>query len=371
MALLNFCGFETGNMVEANTTGGTAPPSAQTAPFAKNGTYGLLHNVVAAAGYARFRGYGANGKDAALGRTAATYYGFWFKPISSTGAVAVLIIRNTAGTEVTRLEYDQGSGLLQIPGWTNISVTTSTWYFVELLVISNSASCEWRVNGARVGAFTSANATQDYAQVGDDLNNQTGLFYLDDLYIDDARYLGPIAINVAVPTGDSATNTAWSASAGNKWACIDELPPSTADYIEALTTAGDRTYSATHASCATLGITGDIRATKVVARMWEPTSTTTLGAIGIRSGSTNFLLGNVDIGSTTVITMARVDSTDPNVSGAAWNRATVDAAEPLVRRSTSDTSNIRCGFLALMVLSAAAFVPGLTLSPIPTRRRML
>jgi len=239
------------------------------------------------------------------------------------------------------------------------ALSLDTWYRVYLKAVQ-SGTCQidiYAPDGTTVYSATATGAVQapSYLSLGGAANSASNAFdaYFDDVVIDDAADPGPCEVLVAVPTGNSATNTAWSASTGNKWACVDEIPPSATDYIESLTTAGDRRYSATHASAATLGVTRPIVAVKSMAIFWEPTSTTTLGAIGIRSGTTNYEKSTVDIGTTAEVTMARVDGTDPNTS-AAWTTSAFDSAEPEVLRSTSDTSNIRVKFMALMVCQRGA-----------------
>lgn len=351
MAVLNFTGFETGDTSELAAVGAAASVQSTTK---KNGTYALRLNPSAGTtSWARIQGVGSTGKAAGFGRTAATYYGFWFRYASATGSPqTVASVRDAADAEVFTLflsgnQIDLSLGGTPVGG--GFTLSANTWYFIELEATSNGL-VKLRHDGSGFSSLTPcANLTQDRLVLGSSASS-TFDFYYDDVYIDDAAWLGGAQVLVAVPTGDSATNTAWSASTGNKWACVDELPPSATDYIEALTTAGDRRYSATHASATTLGVFGGIRGVKSMAIFWEPTSTTTLGVIGIRSGATNFELTAVDIGTTAEVTMARVDATDPNTS-ASWTRANFDAAEPLVRRSTSDTSNIRVKWMGLMVLS--------------------
>lgn len=366
MAILNFTGFETGDNAEAAVTSGTFSVQSTTK---RTGGYALRVNPASGvAAYYGLRKVGANGKSAVLGIASGTVYAtfYVYNDGAANGSNCLCTFAAAAGsTYAAALIYNAATGKLQFggssSGQTNGTMYGNVWYRVDMAVTVNGAtSCSIYTDA---GVFietvtgTAFNVTIDTLYIGASIAPGAAgqNFYFDDVAISDSAVPGDCAIKVAVPTGDSATNTAWSASAGNKWACVDELPPSATDYIESLTTAGDRRYSATHASCATLSINGPIKAAKVVGVLWEPTSTTTLGAIGIRSGSTNFELSNVDIGTTAEVTLARVDSTDPNTS-AAWTISAVDAAEPLVKRSTSDTSNIRCKWLGLMVLSGPTMV---------------
>lgn len=353
MSILNFTGFETGDTSEFAAVGVGASIQSTTK---KNGTYALRCNPSAASTHwARITGTSSTGKAAgfAIAPGSTAYCGFWFRIDSGSSNQIIASWRTSTDAEVLSLYFTGGGldlGYAGAPVGGTQSISYNTWYFVEWLCAPNSTS-QFRINGGGYSSyFGTPNLTIDRLQLGHSASSTFDCYY-DDLYINNTGHLGGAQVTVAVPTGNSATNTAWSASAGNKWACVDELPPSAADYIESLTTAGDRRYSATHASAATLGVTGAIKAVKSVAIFWEPTSTTTLGAIGIRSGSTNFELTPVDIGTTAEVTMFRLDDTDPN-TGAAWTTTNLDAAEPLVRRSTSDTSNIRVKWMGLMILTS-------------------
>ena len=359
MALLNFTGFETGDSAECAALSGAA--SVQSG-IVRTGTYAMRVNRASGTtkGYAQIGRYGSDGKPTTLPTSWAASFYFYINAFPSGSAQVIFSADSIPQFGGTAFAHIGASGA--VTGYVNgtgfsYTVSLQTWYRMDVAVAQSgyTAIQIYDVAGsllATIGSGTADATNPQYLFLGE-VGGVAASSYdvvFDDVAIDDSAAPGKCEVKVAVPTGNSATNTAWSASAGNKWACLDELPPSATDYIQSGTTAGDRRYSATHASCATLGVAGAINGTKVVAVMWEPTSTTTLGAVGIRSGSTNFELSNVDIGTTAEVTMCRVDATDPNTS-AAWTTSGVDAAEPLVKRSTSDTSNIRCKWLGLMILS--------------------
>lgn len=259
--------------------------------------------------------------------------------------------------------HQSSSGLI---GSVGSSVLGAGWVFVEanLNIVGGGGTgadtYEVRVSGVTElsgsGNFSSAGGIPQEAAFGKlgNLNSQSVVYNFDSPYVSDSAFLGPGNCHVVVPTGNSATNTGWTATAGNKWECIDELPPSDSDAITSGTSAGNQIYSATHASAATLGIGSQIVAVEVAARVREVSSTSTQGGIGIRSGS-NTLETAADWGSTTVVSRGVRYETDPNTS-VAWTVAGLDAAEPLVYRSSADTSNIRCSGLLMYVWSAIAQV---------------
>lgn len=359
MALLNFTGFETGDGAECAALSGAA--SVQSG-IVRTGTYAMRVNRASGTtkGYAQIGQYGSNGKPTTLPTSWAASFYFYVNAFPSNNAQVLFSADSIPQHSGTAFAHIGTSGA--VTGFVNgtgssYTVSIQTWYRMDIVVVQSGATTIQLYDVAGSLLATIGNGTADatnpqylfLGEVGGIAASSYDVVF-DDVAIDDSAAPGKCEVKVAVPTGNSATNTAWSASTGNKWACVDELPPSATDYIESLTTAGDRRYSATHASCATLGVVGSILGVKAMAVLWEPTSTTTLGAIGIRSGSTNFEKSNVDIGTTAEVTMARVDGTDPNTSSA-WTTSGVDAAEPLVKRSTSDTSNIRCKWLGLMILS--------------------
>jgi len=57
-------------------------------------------------------------------------------------------------------------------------------------------------------------------------------FYVDNIVVDDAAWPGSTKIQAIVPAG-AGNSTQWTPSAGNNYECVDEVPPSESDYIEA------------------------------------------------------------------------------------------------------------------------------------------
>lgn len=401
MAVRNIIGFETGDASEANGAAVSGTASIQSS-LARTGTYALRTNpATSGAGSFRVVGLGANAKTAPLGLT-ESYIGFAFRaatlPASgeepmflsfATGGangVAAQGLRITSGG-VLKLYNGEvfTAGTLLATGST--ALTTGVWYYIEIWLGHGDGAAtdnyELRIDGAvefsGTAQFGGAGQTRSSFDLGKQFNvsSQSVDFYYDDVYVADDGFLGPINVKVALPTGNSAANTGWTVGAGQKYEAIDEIPPTNTEEITSGTGAGDKRYSATHPSAATLGVSSDIVAVKVVARMSEVTSTTTLGAIGIRSGSTNYETTNVDIGNTADVTMSVVHTVDPNTA-AAWTQSGFNAAEPIVKRSTSDTSNIACSALYLMVayrplrvtpataeLEIEGFAPNLSLQVTP------
>lgn len=352
MALLQLVGFETGDGSELAALGAGCSISST---WSHSGTYS--HRWTNTGGYSRIEKHGANGKFAVFGES-ELFVSFYFYLAANGGEFTwadILRIGNTGISNLcVSLQFDPPSGGMRISGATTSSAASPTLtvgnvYRVDIHAVQNG-TCSLSINGGTAVTCTGNDQVIDNVSFGSGSGfGATYDWYYDDFWIDDAAFqTDDYLISVAVPTGNSAANTGWTASAGNKWECIDEIPPTNTEEITSGTGAGEIRYSATHASAATLGITGDILGVKVVARMSEVSSTTTSGAIGIRSGTTNFVTTNVDIGNTADVTMAVIHGVDPNTT-AAWTESAFDAAEPLVRRASGDTSNIACSALYLMV----------------------
>jgi len=67
-----------------------------------------------------------------------------------------------------------------------------------------------------------------YVRFGSGMDNLGSAY--DDLVIDDADWIGLTRIQKLAPTG-AGTSTQWTASAGNNYECVNEIPYSDTDYI--------------------------------------------------------------------------------------------------------------------------------------------
>ncbi len=134
-----------------------------------------------------------------------------------------------------------GSTTLLATGTTAMALTS--WYYIEFKVTihDTTGSFELRiegvseVSGSNVDTKNSANTTADKIKIfGHGIAVYT---CVDDLYIADSQagqitdFIGPCRIDTLYPTSDGSL-TDWTASAGSRYACIDENDPNDAtDYI--------------------------------------------------------------------------------------------------------------------------------------------
>jgi hypothetical protein len=80
-------------------------------------------------------------------------------------------------------------------------------------------------SGDTLPAGATAQITHVYLTV-----NFSGNVYWDDFVLATGDYTGDIRVDYIAPTADTAQDD-WTASAGDSFSCIDEVPRSTADYI--------------------------------------------------------------------------------------------------------------------------------------------
>lgn len=134
-------------------------------------------------------------------------------------------------------------------------VLSNTWFEFEVLwVISNTVGAvQVRVNRVPILTITGADTQANLAPLanwnsiallgmpklgggGTDLIWRFCDFYFADLTAavadDVAGFLGVFPIDFIVPDGAGAS-TGWTPSTGANWECVDEVPPSVADYVAA------------------------------------------------------------------------------------------------------------------------------------------
>lgn len=211
----------------------------------------------------------------------------------------------------------------------NIALAVGMWHFIEFKVtIDNSGSYAVRVNGINYlsgSGDTQASTTNAWANtlILNGMSSQDTLF--DDLYLCDNSgginddFLGDCRVQALFPNGNGV-NTAWTASAGDDYACVDESTPNDTDYISS-SVAGQKTTV----------VFPDLTGTMSVKAVQ-----TSLLALKDNAGSRNIREicrsnGSDYTGATQAVgdsyyTYREVRDKDPNTD-AAWDMAGVNAAE--------------------------------------------
>lgn len=188
--------------------------------------------------------------------------------------------------------------------WTEVArstnaVSVGVWNYVEIKVVFGQSTAgsvivkvnevEW-INSSSIDTCYGANA---YANVvgapGLQNASNSGTLYTDDLYIADDDFKGDCRVQCLMPTG-AGNYSQWTPSTGSNYACVDEKPPDTADYVAE-------------------GTAGDID-TYVVENL-TPTGGTVYAVAG------NFYCQKNDAGSRQIAIATRLSSTDDAGSGIA------------------------------------------------------
>jgi hypothetical protein len=123
---------------------------------------------------------------------------------------------------------------------------TDQWCYLELYYKLDGSSGEFtaKVDGIQVAQITGdTQNSSSYITKITFKAESSSYYYYDDLIINDTNgsvnnyWTGQPKLALATVNG-AGTNTEWSASTGNNYECVDEIPPSTADYTYTPTTSG-------------------------------------------------------------------------------------------------------------------------------------
>ncbi len=272
MARILTCGFETGHIDElpgiGQTSGGgsTAPAVSTTNP--RSGTYSMYCDAVVS------NGTGASYRRVTLPSALSEIYGRvavranldlapnrsiaflrWFD--SAVGAQLYLLL-NTATMQLQLYRGATFSGTLLATSSVNFLATDMNLLEYRLVVANaDSGVFQLKVNGSLgidysgVGADTQNTAnsnvqTIDFGPVSSTTHG--GDWYFDDLAINDTSgtaqtsWCGDAAVLLLKPSG-AGTTTQLTPSAGSNYACVDEVPPSTTDYVASSTQDQYDTYA--------------------------------------------------------------------------------------------------------------------------------
>lgn len=216
----------------------------------------------------------------------------------------------------------------------DIVIPTATWTLINFK-ISSSVTYDLTIGGVQDFTGTSTfGGTYSDIFVGKNANiNGSGYdIYIDDLVIDSSAYASGQAVLLLSPDADSATDTAWTASTGAKYQCIDEIPW---DYA----TQGDSVYSSTSGanyavaleSCASAGI-DPVSIACMQVNFIAKQATSGSPYVRVRTGSLHE--SSQISASTSLARRYRLFATDPH-DAAAWTTAKLDSLEIGWRHDTS------------------------------------
>jgi len=129
------------------------------------------------------------------------------------------------------------------------------WFYLEIkaYIHDTNGSVEIRIDGKKildVTGLNTKNGTTDYV----DFYRLWGCPYysgdirFDDIYICNSEgtinndFLGDVNVKLLMPNG-VGSNTDWTPSAGDNYACVDEIEPNTSDYVYTTVSGAYDTYS--------------------------------------------------------------------------------------------------------------------------------
>lgn len=250
--------------------------------------------------------------------------------------------RFEGATEHLRLSYNgngtftfsrAGTSVGTTPTSANLGIVANTWYHIEVIARCHDTAGQYDVWINGVLACTGGGSTLDTRNGGtagtldrivwNEPNTGTINVY-DDVIIytgSGGAQKGIARVITKLPTGDGA-NTAWTASAGADYACVDEaVPNADTDYISSATPNDIDTFT-----YPALGVTGTVLGVGVASLARKDDAGTRTIRDLIRQGGANYV-GAVDKTlTTTYVVQQEIWEQDP-ASAAAWSVSGVDSAE--------------------------------------------
>lgn len=175
----------------------------------------------------------------------------------------------------------------------------------------------------------STQTTIDHVVFNDTVGANTLFYYLDNVILDDANWVGDTKIQAIYPNGAGAT-TAWTPSAGANYTCVDEIPPNDTDWVETNTINLTDTYTASDL----VGVINNINCVQVQARsMREGAPTPTNADLVVRSGGTDYPSADKPPQSTFYESIFAIWEVDP-ATAAAWTPTGVNNVEIGIKSKT-------------------------------------
>jgi len=323
-------GLETGSLGEISgrvSNGGTAASISTTADY--TGTYGLRTE-----GSSLFYGCGYTNFPA----TRQVRIGQYFRVASSgtSSQRTAIAIRSASANVFTLRIANTGAAGLYVAGTLRDSSTGyyATWMHLGIDVYIHS-TVGW-INIYKDGeldmSYSGNTGNVDIVQMRmgkQEQSNYAFITFHDDIYIDDTAGEGSPDV---VPkkrfhplTISGAGNYAqWDPSAGSNYACVDEIPPSDADYVSTNVADELDSYAMTTHTLAEEEVPIALIPT---ARILRATSTEEF-ALGTRYSATD-LVGSDQIPTAAYAYYWERQETKPG--GGSWDQASIDAVEGLIK----------------------------------------
>lgn len=246
-----------------------------------------------------------------------------------TAAGAIVVALRFAGTGLITAHNSAGTVL----GTSTFAVTLGAWFYIEVKVIVSATVgvVEVKVNGATEINATGLNlGTTAIQQWGQAAPNTGGpLHYADDLWFDDAAFLGDCRVETIYPTGNGTTSN-MVGSDGNSidnYLLVDDANPNDdTDYVSSSTVGDKDTYQMGNLTATS----GTVYA--VVPKLWVRKDDA-----GARSAASVIRLSATEVDSASVplstTYLAQRDVRNAKPGGGSWTVTDVNAMEVGVKVS--------------------------------------
>lgn len=353
--ILNFIGFETGNLSEALGTAGTGTISAQTGTV-RSGTYALEINLSAQTGI-----YAIGGVNKTTGSFEyfpdfidIHYATFYVRFGSFPAANSIFAAFATSSSIPVLSVWCDSSGNITIAnlGGADVSGTIdtlslNTWYRFELTG-SAYGTKELSIDGGTPVSIAAGTAAGFQVLLLGTATSATMQVFYDDVVVSTKGFVTTPEVKISVPIGAGNYNS-WTDGTGSTFAEVDEIPHDSATTYLQNTAGSSVAHTFDMQTASTIGLSGTIFAVKPMVIVAESASDTTTGGMRIRIGSTDFDTTTVDLGTGSYALISRIHEYNLT-NDTAWDNTGFDAIEvgPL---KGADTSSIRATAVYLMVLT--------------------
>lgn len=242
--------------------------------------------------------------------------------VDVTGTVRFSVQINSLG-QIIATNNNFGSGVV---GTSASVVSTGAWFHLGIEIVRHDSTGSVNVyfNGARVISVTNVNTGgADFAAVRILTAPGGGVYtYVDDLYVNNvASWSGECRVSPLVPTADTAQKDFVPSTGSDNYACVDDQPASTDDWVSSSTVGAKDLYELGDLPFTPLAIIG-VRVLVVAKK--DDITTRTFRPI-LRSGGTS-ANGATKSASSDYAIAYDIFEKDPNTS-AAWTKSGVDALQ--------------------------------------------
>ena len=260
------------------------------------------------------------------------YVAFRWRPTAPTSHQPIFLLYSGATYLASLFRSSVDNNLDAYRGTTIIdsgseTISNDTTYLIEIYfkLADSGGRFVVKVDGVTDIDFTGdtktdANTTFDGIRLGYYVASFYAKAYFDNFIIDSSDWIGDTSIQAIVPTG-IGNSSEWTPSAGDNYACVDEIPFGDADYVESSNVDDLDTYVAGDMTGGTI----DVKCLQVQSRCAVTVGVAKNIKLVTRVNGTDYLSGDKLV-PLTVKSLFNLWENNPNGS-VAWTESTVNAME--------------------------------------------